>query len=140
MTRHVSLVTLAQTVGEAARLMRAEDVGAVPVLDREERVVAMLTDRDIVVRVVAEGRDPQATHVDEVASRELVTVAPQQELDEAIELMAAHQLRRLPVVAGDGRLVGILGQADVAQEARPQQAGAMVEKISQQTPPSAPRT
>jgi CBS domain-containing protein len=96
-------------------MMKAEDVGSVPVVDGG-RLVGIVTDRDIVLRAVAERRDPQAVTIDEVASRELVTVDPEQDLDEALRLMAERQVRRLPVVE-DGRLVGMLAQADVAIEA-----------------------
>jgi len=116
-------------VVEAARIMRDEDVGAVPVVDGD-RIVGMLTDRDITLSVVAEGKDPQSTNAEEIASSELVTVDPQQDLDEALRLMARHQVRRLPVVEEDGKLVGILAQADVARHARDAQTGEVVEEIS----------
>jgi CBS domain-containing protein len=110
--------------------MRDEDVGIVPIVDGENRLVGTVTDRDIAVRVVAEGKDPQAVRVEEIASRELVTIDPQQDLDEAMRLMARHQVRRLPVVEEDGRLVGIVAQADVARETSDEQTGEMVEEIS----------
>jgi CBS domain-containing protein len=117
-------------VVEAARLMKSEDVGSLPVLDGE-RLVGMVTDRDIVLRVVAEGKDAESTTVAEIASTDLVTVDPQQELDEALRLMAQHQVRRLPVVEEDGRLVGILAQADVAKEGKDAQTGQLVQEISE---------
>jgi CBS domain-containing protein len=83
-----------------------------------------------VSRAVAERRDPQTVTVDEVASRDLVTVEPEQELDEALALMARHQVRRLPVVE-QGQLVGMLAQADVALEAKEKKVGETVEQISQ---------
>jgi signal-transduction protein with cAMP-binding, CBS, and nucleotidyltransferase domain len=91
-----------------------------------------LTNRDIVTRTVAERRDPQTVKVDEIASRELVTVEPEQDLDEALALMARHQVRRLPVVE-QGQLVGMLAQADVALEAKEKKVGEKVEQISQPT-------
>jgi CBS domain-containing protein len=118
------------SVLEAARVMRDEDTGIVPVVEGE-RLVGTLTDRDVAIRVVAEGKDPGSTTVGEISSRELVTVDPQQDLDEALRLMARHQVRRLPVVEEDGRLVGIVAQADVARHASDQQTGAVVEDISQ---------
>ena len=90
----------------------------------------MITDRDITITVVAEGKDPQSTKVTEIASRDLVTIDPQQDLDEALRLMASHQVRRLPVVEEDGRLVGILAQADVARTADDAKTGEVVEEIS----------
>ena len=116
-------------VAYAARMMKEEDVGLAPVVEGE-RLVGTLTDRDIVTRVVAEGRDPQAVTVREVASTDLVTVDPQQDLDEALRLMAGNQVRRLPVVEEDGRLVGVVAQADVAREAKDKQTGELVEEIS----------
>jgi CBS domain-containing protein len=117
------------SVVDAAKLMKSEDVGSLPVLDGD-RLVGMVTDRDIAIRVVAEGNDPRTVTVAEIASRDLVTIDPQQNLDEALRLMAQHQVRRLPVVEEDGRLVGILAQADVAQEGRDAKTGQMVEEIS----------
>ena len=90
----------------------------------------MVTDRDIAIRVVAEGKDPQSTAVREVASTDLVTIDPQQDLDEALRLMAKHQVRRLPVVEEDGRLVGLVAQADVAREGDDTQTGQVVQEIS----------
>ena len=116
-------------VVEAAKVMRDEDVGLVPVVEGD-RLVGTVTDRDIAVRVVAEGRDPQSATVGEIASTELVTVDPQQDLDEALRLMASHQVRRLPVVEEDGRLVGIVSQADVARHGDDSQTGQVVEDIS----------
>jgi len=117
------------TVVEAARLMREQDVGIVPVTEGE-KLVGTVTDRDIAIRVVAEGKSPESVTVGEVASRELVTIDPQQDLDEALKLMARHQVRRLPVVEEDGTLVGIVAQADVAKHASDEQTGDLVEDIS----------
>ena len=113
---------------EAARLMKEEDVGSLPVVEGG-RLVAMLTDRDIVIRAVAEARSPDSTTVDEVATRDVVTAQPDDDLDEALMLMARRQVRRLPIVEGE-RLVGILAQADIAQEATPEQTGEVLEEIS----------
>jgi CBS domain-containing protein len=116
-------------VAYAAKMMKQEDVGLAPIVEGE-RLVGTLTDRDIVVRVVAEGKDPQTVTAREVASTDLVTIDPQQDLDEALQLMASKQVRRLPVVE-EGRLVGVLAQADVAREAKEKQTGQLVEDISQ---------
>jgi CBS domain-containing protein len=109
--------------------MRDVDTGIVPVVDGE-KVVATITDRDIAISVVAEGRDANSTKAIDVASRDLVTIDPQQDLDEALRLMARHQVRRLPVVEEDGRLVGIVAQADIATHASDSQTGEVVEEIS----------
>ena len=116
-------------VAHAAKMMKQEDVGLAPVVEGD-RLVGTLTDRDIVVRVVAEGKDPQTVTAREVASTDLVTIDPQQDLEEALRLMASKQVRRLPVVE-EGRLVGVLAQADIAREAEEQQTGRLVEDISQ---------
>lgn len=130
MTQNPRSVSGDQPVAEAARLMRDEDAGLIPVVDGE-RLVGTVTDRDIAIRVVAEGKDPQSTTVRDVASTDLVTIDPQQELSEALRLMAQHQVRRLPVVEEDGRLVGIVAQADVARHADEERVGEVVEQISQ---------
>jgi CBS domain-containing protein len=117
------------SVIDAAQTMVSEDVGSLPVVDGN-RLIGMITDRDIVARVVAAGKDARATSVGEVASTGVVTADPRQDLDEAVTLMARHQVRRLPVVE-EGALVGILSQADVALEAKEKKIGEMVEEISQ---------
>ena len=119
------------SLAEAAQLMKGEDVGSLPIVE-EGRLVAVLTDRDIVVRAVAEGVDAKAAMIGDVASRDPVTVESEQDLDEALILMACHQVRRLPVVQGD-RLIAVLAQADIAQEANAKQAGEVVEQISKPT-------
>jgi CBS domain-containing protein len=131
MTPGVESTTSSQALRDAARIMREGDFGSMPVVD-EGRLVGVLTDRDIVVRGVAEGLDPTVCRVGDVASRDLVTVAPDQDLDEAMELMAHHRVRRLPVVS-DGRLVGVISQADVALGAKESKTGKVVEEISQPT-------
>jgi CBS domain-containing protein len=116
-------------VAYAAQMMKQEDVGLAPIVEGN-RLVGTLTDRDIVTRVIAEGKDPRSVTVREVASTNLVTIDPQQDLDEALRLMASNRVRRLPVVEEDGRLVGVVAQADVAREAKDKQTGQLVEEIS----------
>ena len=130
MTSNPSTVEPDKTVVDAARIMMREDAGVVPVTENG-RLTGMVTDRDIAIRVVAEGKDPQSTPVREVASKDLVTIDPQQDLDEALRLMAQHQVRRLPVVEEDGRLVGVVAQADVARKGDDAQTGQVVQEISQ---------
>jgi CBS domain-containing protein len=129
MTSDPQSVAPSATVAEAARLMRDNDIGSLPVVEGG-KVVGVVTDRDIAVRAVAEGKDPQNTKVGDVRSTDIVTVDPQQDLAEALRLMARHQVRRLPVVEEDGRLVGIVAQADVAELGDDKQTGQMVEEIS----------
>ena len=116
-------------ITEVAQLMKSEDVGVIPIVDGTN-LVGVVTDRDIVLRVVAEGNDAQTATAGDIASSSLVTVDPQQDLDEALRLMAQHQVRRLPVVEEDGRLVGMLAQADVARESSDAKTGEVVEEIS----------
>ena len=137
MTPNPRTVEPSMLLREAAQLMKQEDVGSLPVVENG-RLVGMLTDRDLVTRAVAEGVDANACRVGDVASRELVTVEPEQDLSEALKLMARHKVRRLPVVEGE-RLVGILGQADVALEAQDKKVGEVLEEISEPTSAGAPR-
>ena len=95
------------------------------------RLTGMVTDRDIAIRVVAEGKDPKSITVREVASTNLVTIDLEQDLDEALRSMAKRQVRRLPVVMEDGRLVGVVAQADVARQGHDTQTGQVVQEISQ---------
>jgi CBS domain-containing protein len=130
MTSKVCTIDADKPVAYAAKMMKDEDVGFAPIVEGD-RLVGTLTDRDIAVKVVAEGKDPQATLVGEIASTDIVTAEPDQDLDEALRLMAQHQVRRLPVVENGGRVVGVVAQADVAQEAKPKDTGKLVEKISE---------
>ena len=128
MTPDVKTAPPSLSLTDAAKLMKQEDVGSVPVVDGE-RLIGMLTDRDIVVRGIADGSDPHGVTAADIASRDVVTVRPDDDLDEALRLMAQHQVRRLPVV-DDGRLVGVVAQADVAHEAKEKAVGQLVEEIS----------
>jgi CBS domain-containing protein len=129
MTANPCSIDADKPVSYAAKMMRDEDVGLAPIVEGD-RLIGTVTDRDIAIRVVAEGRDPESTTVREIASTDLVTIDPQQDLDEALRLMARHQIRRLPVVAEDGRLVGVVAQADVAREGGDRETGELVEEIS----------
>jgi CBS domain-containing protein len=129
MTSNPTAITPDTTVQEAARLMKSEDVGALPVVE-DGRLTCVVTDRDLAIRGLAEGTSPQ-TPVRDVASKDVATIDPQQSLEEAARLMAEHQVRRLPVVEEDGRLVGMLAQADVAKAGHDTLTGEVVEKISQ---------
>ena len=130
MTSNPCAIDADKSTAYAAKMMRDEDVGFAPIVEGDQ-LVGTVTDRDIAVKVVAEGKDPESTTVREIAATDLVTVSPQQGLDEALRLMAHHQVRRLPVVEKDGSLVGVLAQADVAQEASADETGRLVEEISE---------
>jgi CBS domain-containing protein len=116
-------------VVEAARRMLSEDVGSLPVVDGDQ-VVGMITDRDVVLQVVAKDLDANKVPVSTVCSESPVTAEADESLDDALAKMAKEQIRRLPVVS-DGRLVGILAQADIARTARPESTGRLVEEISE---------
>jgi len=128
MTSRPTTVEPGTSAQEAARLMQSKDVGSLPVVEGD-RLVGMITDRDLALRLVGEGRSAD-TPVGELASKDVVTIDPQQEVEEAARLMAEHQLRRLPVCEEDGKLVGILAQADVAQIGHDELTGEVVQKIS----------
>jgi CBS domain-containing protein len=129
MTSNPTAITPDTSVQEAARLMKTEDVGALPIVE-DGRLTGVVTDRDLAVRAVAEGLGTE-TPVRQLASKDVVTVDPEQSLEEAARLMGQHQIRRLPVVEEDGRLVGMLAQADVAAAGHDTLTGEVVEKISQ---------
>jgi CBS domain-containing protein len=116
-------------VVEAARRMLSEDVGSLPVVEGE-KLVGMVTDRDLVLQVVAKDLDPHKVPVADVCTQDPVTAGVDESLDDALQRMAKEQVRRLPVVS-DGRLVGILAQADVARKASAESTGRLVEEISE---------
>ena len=124
-------------VSEVAELMEHADVGSIPVVEGD-RLVGLVTDRDIVVRAVARGKDPRGMPAREVSSQDLVTVEGDTNLSDALQLMANYQVRRLPVVDDESRLIGVVSQADVALEAKEKATGELVEQISR--PPDGPRT
>ena len=130
MTRNPCSIDADKSVTYAAKMLRDEDVGLAPIVDGD-RLVGTVTDRDITIRVVAEGKDPESTKVKEIASINLVTVDPQHDLEDALKLMAKHQVRRLPVIEEGGRLVGLVAQADIARSGDEKQTGRVVEEISQ---------
>ena len=128
MTEDPRSIGASASVVEAARLMREQHIGSLPVTE-DERLVGMITDRDITTRVVAESAVPETTSVGDVYSRDLISVEPNNDLEEALRLMARHQVRRLPVVE-NGRLVGIVAQADIALRKDETKTAALVEAIS----------
>jgi CBS domain-containing protein len=129
MTSDPSTVRPTDPCAQAATLMRQEDCGAIPVVE-DARLVGIVTDRDIVVRAVAAGKDPRSTPVSEVMSADPITVKPDSDSDEAARLMAEFQVRRLPVVA-DGRLLGIFVTAQLARRESPKEVGGTIREISE---------
>ena len=116
-------------VAKAATLMREEDCGAIPVV-RGGKLIGIVTDRDITVRAVAEGRDAKTLKVSEIMSADPITVSPDTDGDEASRLMAEHQVRRLPVVQ-DGHLLGILVTAQLARRESSKAVGETIKEISE---------
>jgi CBS domain-containing protein len=137
MTQRPRAVTPQTSLSEVAEVMEAEDVGSVPVVEGD-RLVGIVTDRDIVVRAIAKGKDPRGMPAAEVSSREVLTVHPEDDLSDAIDLMAQRQVRRVAVTGEGERLVGIVSQADVALHAKEKETGELVESISRE--PQGPRT
>ena len=129
MTENPSSVDASASVVEAAKLMGDEGIGSLPITD-DGKLVGMITDRDITTAVVAKGADPGTTSVGDVCSRDPVTVEPDKDLEDAVQLMSSNQVRRLPVVE-NGKLVGIVAQADVALKDNEKKTGELVEAISE---------
>ncbi|HEX3455521.1 MAG TPA: CBS domain-containing protein [Gaiellaceae bacterium] len=129
MTADPVTVSRGDSVVAAAQLMESADVGSVPVVDGGTPI-GIVTDRDIAIRVVAQGKDPNRTTVDEIATSQPYYASPEQPLDEALELMAYRKVRRVPVVE-DGLLVGMLAQADVVHEVKEKKAAHVIDEISQ---------
>jgi len=121
-------------VSASARVMRREDVGALPVINDEhqKQLIGIVTDRDLAIKVVAESRDPNHTMVQDVMTSIIVVCREHENLSSAIRAMEEHQIRRIPVIDEEGRVVGIISQADVAVRLHePEKTAAMVEEISQ---------
>ena len=121
MTTNPETLPESTIVREAAEAMRANDIGDVVVVDDNGAISGILTDRDIVVRVVAEGRDPRATRIGDIASREMTAVSPDDPVDRAVQLMRERAIRRLPVV-DKGKPVGIVSIGDLALDRDPDSA------------------
>jgi CBS domain-containing protein len=129
MTEDPRSIGTSASVVDAARLMREAHIGSLPITDGEQ-LVGMITDRDITTRVVAEAVDPETTSVGDVCSRDVISVEADKDDEEAVELMARHQVRRLPVVE-NGRLIGIVAQADIALTEDEKKTGELVVAISE---------
>jgi CBS domain-containing protein len=136
MTRDVECATPAMSVREAAEKMKSHNIGSLPVCEGK-KVVGVITDRDVTVRSTASGADPNATKVESVMSRDIVSVKPDDTLQRAEQLMHDRQLRRLPVMDDQGELVGYLAMARVARKESPEQAGRVLKGVSQAESPAA---
>jgi CBS domain-containing protein len=133
MSKNPRTIAASANVRDAARIMKDEGVGVVPVVEREGgRLVGLLTDRDIAIRCVAEGKDPNHCTVQELMSANPKTIRAEQSVDEVMGIMGREQVRRIPVVDERGSIVGIVAQADVVREANnDKKAERTVEQISQ---------
>jgi CBS domain-containing protein len=129
MTHDAECARSDEMLTDAARKMRDLGVGALPICGEDDTLRGMVTDRDIVVRCLAEGGDPASTPVSELAEGKPVMIGADDPVDEALRRMIENGVRRLPVIDGD-RLVGMVSQADVARETTPEQAGELVAALS----------
>jgi CBS domain-containing protein len=129
MTSGAECVGENDTVLDAAKRLAELDVGAMPICGEDDRLKGMVTDRDIVVKVLAQGKDPSSTRAGELGEGKPVTIGADDGVDEAIRTMKEHKVRRLPVIDGH-RLIGIVSQADLARSANEQEVGELVEAIS----------
>jgi CBS domain-containing protein len=129
MTPGAECVGEKETLVDAARKMRDLDVGALPICGEDNRLKGVLTDRDIVVRCIAEGGDPARSTAGEFGQGKPVTIGADDSVEEALATMSKHQVRRLPVIDGH-ELVGMLAQADIARGAGEEKTGEVVEDIS----------
>jgi CBS domain-containing protein len=135
MTKDVQTVTPDTTLRDAAQVLKNRDIGSVPVVEGR-KVVGVITDRDIAIRGVAEGRDPSSTKASEAMSKEVVAVRETDDLQEAERIMHDQQIRRLPVINDQGELVGYLAMAKVARTESPAQAGKVIQGVSQPSKPA----
>jgi CBS domain-containing protein len=121
-------------VAKVAQLMKSKDIGPVPIIENEQtkKIVGIVTDRDLALKIVAEGRDAKSTKAEEVMTRKVVTCRGEDDVQKALDAMSEHQLRRIPVVDNDNRIVGIIAQADVATRVdQPAKTAEVVKDISQ---------
>jgi CBS domain-containing protein len=131
MTSDCTCIGENETVLEAAKQLARLDVGAMPICGEDDRLKGMLTDRDIVTKVLAQGKDPSTTRAGEIGAGDgkTITIGADDTLEEALRTMSQHQIRRLPVIDGH-RLVGIIAQADIARNYDEEKVGELVEAIS----------
>jgi CBS domain-containing protein len=132
MTKNPSSVTPDAQVREAAQIMKRDNVGAVPVVESDKgRLIGLVTDRDIAIRCVADGRDGNCQVREVMSQGEIHTCGPDDEVEKIMSTMGQEQVRRIPIVDERGTLVGIVSQADIVRKANDNKAEDTVEKISQ---------
>ena len=132
MTTEPSCCTAAATLDQVAKLMVHNDCGEIPVVDVAERLIGVITDRDIVCRVVAEGKNPMAYTAETCMSEPVVTVTADTRLDDLLSTMEKHQIRRLPVVDERGCCAGIIAQADIASTGDERDVAELVREVSRE--------
>lgn len=136
MTKTLVCCLPSDTAAKAAELMKSENIGSLPVIENAQtkKLVGIVTDRDLAVKVVAKGLDARSTKVESVMTRNVITCLASDDLQKALDAMAEHQLRRIPVVDNNKTVVGIIAQADVATRVdQPKETAEMVKEISQPT-------
>jgi CBS domain-containing protein len=134
MTKYPVCCLPTDSVAKAAEIMKSRNIGSVPVIEDEQtqKLVGILTDRDLALTIVAEGRDAKSTKVEMVMTRRIVTCFAGDDVQMALDAMAEHQLRRIPIVDHDNKIIGIITQADVATRInQPEKTGEMLKEISQ---------
>ena len=133
MQSRLEVVSPMQSIAEAAQKMREADIGSLPVVE-DAKLIGIITDRDIVVRCVAIGADPAATHVRAATTEDVVHCRADQSVEDASKIMAAAKVRRLPVIDGDRRLVGIVALGDISRQGSVDDAGDALHEISEPGP------
>jgi CBS domain-containing protein len=131
MTPDPACCTPTMTLDQVARMMVQNDCGEIPVIDASERPIGVVTDRDIVCRVVAEGKNPMAHTVETCMTQPVVTVKPDDPIDKVVATMEQYQIRRVPVTDEKGCCAGIVSQADIARAERLTEIGELVREVSQ---------
>ncbi|MCW2958472.1 MAG: hypothetical protein JWP18_1275 [Solirubrobacterales bacterium] len=131
MTTDTTCVGENDSLYDAAQQMKSLNVGALPICGDDDRLKGMITDRDIAIEAVAEGRDPKGTKVTDIGRREVVTIGADDSVDEAIQTMIDKGVRRLPVIDGH-RLVGMVSTADLARDCPPERVGELLAGLSEQ--------
>lgn len=130
MSKDITVIREEETVRQAAERLANDDIGVLPITDEKKQLKGILTDRDIVVHVIARGKDVNSTRAKELEQGEIVTLRPDDSIKHAADLMAQYKVRRLPVVE-DGRIVGMVSQADLVKSVSPEEAGRILTAISQ---------
>jgi CBS domain-containing protein len=136
MTKHQTCCLPSDSVSKVAQLMKTEDVGSIPVIENQDtkKLIGIVTDRDLALQILPDERNSHAMNVVDVMTHEVITCRESDDIQKAVDLMANHQLRRMPIVDRDHRIVGIISQADIATRVnKTEETAEMVKEISQPT-------